>query len=242
MSESILRQNRRVWDEKPALRTIYTHYYTKVKKELVTGGTLEIGGGTGNFKAFAPDVLSTDIVATPWIDLVADAQALPFADGCFSNLVMLDVLHHIEQPMRFFLEAQRILRGGGHLVMIEPYIGWLSWPFYYWFHTEPVDMSYQFDGPLLVRPDRKPFDANQAIPTLIFMRQFKLFSKHFCDLSLIKADWFDLLAYPLSGGFRKWSLINANLASLLLRVESKVPKVLRRIVGFRLMVVLEKSK
>jgi len=215
MSKSILDRNRRTWEDKPVLRTIYASYYARLSEAIVAGKTLEIGGGTGNFKACSPDVLSTDIVSNPWLDLVADAQALPFEDQSFCNIVMVDVLHHIEQPIRFFTEAQRILRPGGRLVMIEPSISWLTWPFYHWLHPEPVDMSFRLEEPVAVNTQRVPFDANQAIPSLIFTRQLDTFSSLFPQLSLTKLDWFDLLAYPLSGGFRRWSLIGHRLASRL---------------------------
>ena len=73
------------------------------------GRTLEIGGGSGNLKAFAPDVVSTDVLAADWLDAACDAQRLPFADDSFDNIVMLDVLHHLQRPVRFFEAATRVL-------------------------------------------------------------------------------------------------------------------------------------
>ena len=54
---------------------------------------------------------------------------------------MVDVLHHIESPLRLFAEAARVLRPGGRLIACEPAITPLSGLFYRRFHDEPVDMS-----------------------------------------------------------------------------------------------------
>src|SRR4051812_32449670 len=135
----ILERERR-WQEKPALRQIYHHLYRRMQAACVPGPTLEIGGGSGIFKAFAPDTITTDVIPGPWLDLVADAQRLPFAGASFANLVMFDVLHHIESPRHFFTEAMRVLKGGGRLVMVEPAITPLSWPFYHFIHEEAVDL------------------------------------------------------------------------------------------------------
>ena len=132
---------REIWDRKPVLRAIYGDIYRRMLDAVMPGPILEIGGGSGNFKLFAPDVISSDILPAPWLDLVCDAQRLPFADASFANIVMVDVLHHIENPLRFFQEALRVLRPNGRLIFCEPAITPLSGVFYRLFHDEPVDMS-----------------------------------------------------------------------------------------------------
>ena len=80
------------------------------RRSAFEGTTLEIGGGIGQFKMRFPDVIATDIQSAPWLDLVTDAQNLPFAAGSIANIVMVDVLHHIEFPLLFLQEAERVLR------------------------------------------------------------------------------------------------------------------------------------
>ena len=161
---------REVWDRKPVLRAIYGDIYRRILHHVVPGPILEIGGGSGNFKDFAPDTVSTDILPAPWLDLVCDAQALPFADASFANIVMVDVLHHIENPVRFLTEAARVLRPGGRLVACEPAITPLSGIFYRRFHDEPVDMSVDPLKPVAALGPKDPYDSNQAIPTLMVGR------------------------------------------------------------------------
>src|SRR5262249_37304417 len=87
------------------------------------------------------DVISTDILWFPGIDIVADAQSLPIADGSFASIIMLDVLHHLEWPIEFLNEASRVLKPGGRVAMIEPAMTPLARRFHDRFHEEPVDIS-----------------------------------------------------------------------------------------------------
>ena len=48
------------------------------------------------------------------------------------------------------------------------------------------------------------------------------------------------LAYPLSGGFKDWSLLSAGSARWLLRIERALEPMFGRLFGFRMMIVIEK--
>lgn len=231
---------REVWRRKPALRAVYHDIYRRLAAACRPGRTLEVGGGSGNFKDFAPDVVATDVQAAPWLDLVCDAHALPFAAGAFDNIVAFDVLHHLHWPRHFISESQRILRPGGRLLMVEPAITPVSWVFYNYFHDEPVDLGAD---PLIEGPperERDPYDANQAIATLLFDRRRAAFEAAFPDIRVKTRQWFSLFAYPLTGGFRRWSLIPAALVGPLLRLEAVLAPALGRLMGFRLLLVLER--
>ncbi|MEZ5670248.1 MAG: class I SAM-dependent methyltransferase [Alphaproteobacteria bacterium] len=230
------------WLAKPVLRALYTDMYRRMAARLVPGPTLELGGGSGNFAAFAPDVVATDIVPAPWLAAVCDAQQLPFADASFANIVLFDVLHHIERPLRFLREAARVLRPGGRIVLCEPAMTPLSRPFYTHLHPEPVDMAADplADGP--PTPGRDPFDANQAIPTLLFRRPAGRagLAAAVPALALAECRLLSLWAYPLSGGFRRWSLVPAALVPALLRLEGLLLPLLGPLQAFRLLAVVEK--
>ena len=245
MTDVILEEHRQLWERKPALRAVYTDCYRRMVAACRPGRTLELGGGPGNFKGFAGaaqfDVVSTDIVWTPWLDAVCDGHYLPFADASFDNIVMFDVLHHLARPRLFFNEAQRILRPGGRVVMVEPAITAASRLFYTYLHPEPVVMS---EDPLQVgppEPGRDPFDSNQAIPTLLFARQSARFEQTFPGLRVRALRHFSFLAYPLSGGFRPWSLLPGRLVEPLLRAERAIERLLGRLLGFRMIAVVERT-
>jgi SAM-dependent methyltransferase len=220
---------------------VYNDFYDRIVSECLPGLTIEIGGGIGNLKRRLPRVIATDIQFGPWLDCVADAQHLPFPDGLAKNIVMVDVLHHIEFPVRFFREAVRVLRPGGRIVMIEPAITWGSTLFYRLLHHEPVRMSADplIDG--TCDPGRDPYDSNQAIPTMIATRDRQRFERLFPNLKISRVVWFSFATYPLSGGFKRWSLIPQRLTPYALRFESTIERALGRFGAFRMMLTVEKT-
>ena len=232
---------RAIWQDKPVLRAVYEDYYARMAGACRPGRTLEVGGGAGNMKAFLPDVVSTDILTVSWLDAAADAEALPFGPESFSNIVMLDVLHHIPSPCRFFAEASRVLRPGGRIVMIEPAMSPVGRFFFTHLHPEPVDLTKDPFAATTLPGTRRvnPYEGNQAIPHLLFKRHRKRFEAEFPRLRMVACEEVSLFAYPLSGGFRSWSLIPAGLVAPLLRLEAALSSVLAPLMAFRLFVVLE---
>jgi SAM-dependent methyltransferase len=236
------REYRAIWEQKGALREVYADIYRRILKAVVGGSILEIGGGSGNFKAYAPSTTSSDILYAPWLDLVCDAQRLPFATESFANVIMIDVLHHIEYPVRALAEILRVLQPGGRLIFCEPAITPLSGIFYRLFHHEPVDMSAAplRDGPISV--DKNPFHSNQAIPTLLVGTYRQALATKLPTLELQDLDYFSFLAYPLSGGFRSWSALTPSIAAWLLRAEWRLRRILGPVAAFRLLAAYRKTQ
>jgi SAM-dependent methyltransferase len=237
----LLNEYRCAWDNKPLLRRVYNDIYDRIAALRVDGLTLEIGGGIGQFKNRFPDVISTDIQSAPWLDVVADAQKLPFADNSISNIVMVDVLHHVEFPLLFLRDAARVLRPGGRCVMVEPAITWGSTLFYRFFHPEPVRMSVDPLQEGAPAAGRDPYESNQAIPTLLAGRERGRLAQLIPSLSIVRTDWFSLVTYPISGGFRPWSLLPDRIGRYVLAMEKKLEPLLGRFLAFRLLTVLEKK-
>lgn len=240
MSDVVLRRHRDVWQRKPALRRLYADWYRDIVAWLAPGRTVEIGGGTGNLKEWAAGICCTDIVPLPWLDLVADAQRLPFPGASLGNLVLFDTLHHIENVSLFFDEALRTLKAGGRIVIMDPYISWASWPVYRFLHPEPVDLA---QDPLTLRApraDRQPFDSNQAVATILFEKEWARFHARYPGLALRQLKRIAYFAYPLSGGFDHPSLIPMWMINPMLGLERKLPW-LGRLLAFRLFVVLERQ-
>lgn len=230
-----------VWERKPVLRAVYTDFYDRLAPECRPGTTIEIGGGIGNLKQRLGEVIATDIQFAPWLDCVADAQRLPFAANAAANIVMVDVLHHLEFPAVFFREAARVLRPGGRVLMVEPAITLGSTLFYRLFHHEPVRTSADALADGTPDPDRDPYDSNQAIPTILATRDRARFHARFPELRIMQTEWFALAAYPLSGGFQPWSLVSAGAARRLMRFERAIEPLVGRLAAFRVMIVIEKQ-
>jgi SAM-dependent methyltransferase len=183
----------------------------------------------------------SDIVSTPFVHFVCDAIRLPLADAAVDNLFMVDVLHHIARPAALFTEIVRVLRPGGRLVMVEPYISPLSGLAFRLAHPEPVVMSVdplpEEDKPVF--EGSGPFASNQAIPTLIFFRHENRFQERFPQLRIRRRQLDSTIAYPLSGGFSGPCLAPRFAWPIVWTAEALCTP-LRRLMAFRLFVTLER--
>lgn len=229
------------WNKKPVLRSIYNDLYQKIEDATSDGDTLEIGGGIGNLNICSGRLIRTDIQFSSEVDVVADAQSLPFGNETFSNIVLFDVLHHLQCPLLFFAEAQRVLKPGGRVIMVEPGITPISKILYKIGHEEPVEMGWDMKDPCKIDAGKDPYESNQAIPTILFKRDPELFLATVKGFKINSSDWLSLFAYPLSGGFKTWSLFPYKWVKTILKIEEKLLPFLGSIMAFRLMVVLEKK-
>ncbi len=236
-----LEDYQRRWEEKPALRAVYADLHRRMSAASAPGPGLEIGGGIGNFAAEHGDLVRMDIQRSPGVQIAADAHRLPFAAASFDNLYLFDVLHHLQCPLLFFAEAERVLRSGGRLIMVEPGITRLSGLLYGMGHEEPVDFSWSPSADCVLDPAKDPYTSNQAIPTILFKRSTQWLAASRSSLRVVDAHWLSLFVYPLTGGFKAWSLMPASWVKPLLRVEEMLLPLLGRWMAFRLLVVLEKT-
>jgi SAM-dependent methyltransferase len=233
-------KNQKIWNSKKVLRVIYQDFYSIINNQCIDGNILEIGGGMGNFNIEGRTIIKTDVEHSNAINFVSDAHSLPFQDSKFKNIVLIDVLHHLDCPINFLKEASRVLTPNGRLIMIEPGITPVSWLLYKFGHEEDVDMKWSPKKNCIPNPKKNPYDSNQAIPTLIFNKYNSILDS--LNFSLIFKKWLSLFAYPMSGGFKKWTLIPSSLASLLLKIENKLLPLLGPVMAFRMIVVLENKK
>ncbi|MFO0874323.1 MAG: methyltransferase domain-containing protein [Phycisphaerales bacterium] len=211
---------------KPFLRKIYEEWYRLIAERVpkpVTGGSvdtattvagttaasgrddedtmadaaLELGSGAGFLDEFVPRLVTSDVFAVPGVARVIDARELPFRDASLRAIAMTNVFHHIPQVERFLDEAQRCLRPGGRLVMIEPWVTWWSRVVYTRLHHEPFDpaapdWSFPATGPLS--------GANGALPWIVFSRDRDRLSRGFPRLRVLEARPIMPLRYLVSGG------------------------------------------
>ncbi len=254
--QAIIDQRAEAWKSRPLLRDVYYEYFNRMRKHFAPGPSvtkpygaiIEVGGGSGHFRSFYPDMIVTDILPTPHINLAADAMQLPFRDQSINNIVMQDVLHHIPLPLRFFSEAQRVLQSGGRVIMTEPFISPVSGLCYRLSHPEPVNM----DAPLF-KSQSNPisedpvavigsgaFASNQAIPTLLFFRYQRLFERRFPHLTVVHREVHSTMVYPLSGGFSKPVLL-PRFAAPAAKMLERMLSPLARWMAFRTLIVVEKS-
>jgi len=241
MSYEILKRHREIWQKKKVLRDIYHDWYRLIIENMADNRpVLEIGSGGGNFKGFFPDVISSDFIFCEWIDLNLDAHVLPFRQNSLGNIIFIDVLHHLANPVLFLSEAQKVLQNNGRLIMLEPYISPFSYIIYNYFHQEDVDFKIDvWNRRIASNNKKKAFDGNSAIPTMMFSKEIKKFKKEFPNLKVIKKELLTFILYPLSGGFDRKSFVQAGMMKYI-GFGEKILKPFGRFFALRTFIALEK--
>jgi SAM-dependent methyltransferase len=115
------------------LSMMYTRY--RFAADLAQGGAvLEVGSGAGLGLQYLGDhtgwVVGADYTLTllqqarahlPNVPLArADAHALPFADRSFDLVLMLEMIYYVADAPRAFIEARRVLKPGGRILLTTP--------------------------------------------------------------------------------------------------------------------------
>jgi len=186
---------------KKCLRDIYVETYTEMfalrERLLVKGGkVLELGSGGGFIKDIFPETITSDIKPLPHVDIVINAEVLPFEDHSLDAIMLVHVLHHISDVTKFFDEAQRVLKPGGGIICVEPYWSPLAKWIYKNVHPEPFD-EHATDW--LVHGNT-PTSSNQAMSYLLLVRDNKKFREMYPGLTLVYQKRFGFLRYMMTGG------------------------------------------
>ena len=189
----------RIIRKKKFLKRLYIEWYKKLASETIDipqGKMIEIGSGAGFIKEVIPQVITSDILDLPDLDLITSAETLPFQNSSISAIYMIDTLHHIPKPYFFLKEATRVLKPGGKIVMIEPANSFWGRFIYRNFHHEPFEPNAGWEIPL-----KGPLSgANGALPWIIFERDRVKFEQKFSHLKIHKIKYHTPLRYLLSGG------------------------------------------
>ncbi|MGE4232825.1 MAG: class I SAM-dependent methyltransferase [Bacteriovoracia bacterium] len=192
---------------KPFLKRFYEEVYDRYKRcidQTTDGGiVLELGSGAGFAKSCIPEIITTDVLSYDGIDKVVDATKMPFQDESVRSIVMMNVFHHIPDVEAFLKEAQRVLKKGGRIFILDQNLGWISKPILKYAHHEPFndqveDWKFETTGPLS--------GANGALAWVVFFRDELKFKQKFPMLSVTKKLPHSPFRYWVSGGLKDWTL------------------------------------
>ncbi len=209
---------RAIVTSKPFLRAIYEDWYRAIIERIPAGEgyVLEVGSGGGFLEQFWPGLITSEVFECSAVQLVADAQQLPFPSASLRAIVMTNVLHHIPNPALFFREAVRCLRPGGIVAMVEPWVSTWSRLIYKHLHHEQFEPRVQswelsFSDPLS--------DANGALPWVVFERDRSRFECDFPELQIETVRPMMPFRYLVSGGISMRTLMPNFTTSLWRSIE-----------------------
>ncbi len=195
--------HRRILESKPLLRRQYMKWYREClvafeETRHLTGPLVEVGSGGGFLDRVIPNLLKTDVASNPFVDRVMDATKLDFSDNEVRAIFLISVLHHIPKPGEFLREAQRCLKVGGRLVMVEPHNSFIQR-----FLCKYLDHYEYFDD--TIREWENVFSgrmthANLALPWVIFVRDEDRFHREFPQLRIKRIKYTTFLSLVITGG------------------------------------------
>jgi len=96
---------------------------------------LYLGGAGRNVDGY----VNVDLVAVPGVDVVANAEQLPFRAETFERVECDAVLEHVEAPYKVMEEIERVLKSPGYAHLVTP--------FCHPYHAYPADFRrFTLDG------------------------------------------------------------------------------------------------
>jgi SAM-dependent methyltransferase len=242
-----LAEHRRIWEDKPILSRVYAVWFDALLESLPPRPrVVEVGAGPGFLSGHARRRLpglawvATDVLETPWNDVVADGLRLPFGPRTFDAVVGLDLVHHLARPAAFFTEAARVLRPGGRIAVIEPWVSVLSYPVYRWLHQEGCTLGIDPWDPFghEATDGKDPFEGDAAVLWRLVRATpaARWLELGFAPPRVTRLNGF---AYLMSLGFRKTSLLPGPLAGVLVGADRALAP-LAPYAGMRALAVWEK--
>ena len=224
-SDDLIAVHRRILEEKPMLNEVFREIYDLCRdadeRRLEGDGLrIELGSGSSLFKAYYPDVITSDVKSAPHLDRVLDAQAMDLPESSVRAFYGIHCFHHLPEPGRFFAELGRVLQPGGGCVLVEPYYGPLAGFFYRRvFDTEHFD-PHQEGWNLDPAKVGSMSNANQALSYIVFKRDLERFEREFPNLKIVERRRLHNYArYLLSGGLNFKQLVPDVLAPIIRGTE-----------------------
>ena len=236
-------KNRKIYQNKDLIKIIYNNYYKNIKKYIYLSDKkkiLELGSGGGNIKKVIKECITSDQFKNKNIDRIENIYKINFKKNSISNIILIDVFHHLQFPSLALKEIHKVLIKNGRIIMVEPAMGLIPRIVYKIFHYEPNGFNLRIKWNNIPKkiPLSNQYFAAQSIPwRAFFLKELNLKSKY--SIKLIKP--FSDFAFLLSGGYSYKALYPKILYSLINLIDKILTYVSIRIFSARMLIVLEKN-
>ena len=236
-------ENRKTYQNKDLIKIIYNNYYKKIKENIYTSNKkkiLELGSGGGNIKKIIQNCITSDQFKNENIDRIENIYKINFKKNSVSNIILIDVFHHLQFPNLALKEIHRVLIKNGRIIMIEPAMGFIPRIIFKIFHYEPNGFNLKINWNHIPKkiPYLNQYFAAQSLPwRAFFLKELNLRSKY--KIKLIKP--FSDFAFLLSGGYSYKAFYPKFLYSLIKLIDKILTSISIRIFSARMLIVLEKN-
>jgi SAM-dependent methyltransferase len=216
---------------KPCLEAFYADAFRRFESVLhsrkLSETIIELGSGSRLIKDYIPYAKATDLGGQDELDLCLDGTRIDLESESVDAFFAMNVLHHIQDKVKFFNEVSRCLKPGGLIFIRDQHIGLISGFILKYLHHEHFDEKKD-----IWKIESEDLTENGASTHIIFNDERKIFEKNWKELEIISIERVSGLYYWLSGGLKKWSLIPAFLISPLLSIDSKLARIFPSLCSF----------
>ena len=236
-------KNRKTYQNKDLIKIIYNDYYKNIKKNIYKSNIkkiLELGSGGGNIKKIIPKCITSDQFKNNNIDRIENIYKINFKKNSISNIILIDVFHHLQFPSLALKEIHRVLIKKGRIIMMEPAMGLIPRFVYKIFHYEPNGFNLKINWNHIPKkiPSSNQYFAAQSLPwRAFFLKELNLKSKY--KIKLIKP--FCDFTFLLSGGYSYKALYPKFLYSFIKLIDKIFTNISIKIFSARMLIVLEKN-
>ena len=236
-------ENRKTYQNKDLIKIIYNNYYKKIKENIYLSDKkkiLELGSGGGNIKKIIQNCITSDQFKNENIDRIENIYKINFKKNSVSNIILIDVFHHLQFPNLALKEIHRVLIKNGRIIMIEPAMGFIPRIIFKIFHYEPNGFNLKINWNHIPKkiPYLNQYFAAQSLPwRAFFLKELNLRSKY--KIKLIKP--FSDFAFLLSGGYSYKAFYPKFLYSLIKLIDKILTSISIKIFSARMLIVLEKN-
>lgn len=236
-------KNRETYKKKTLIKLIYKDYYKNINQFIYKNKNqkiLELGSGGGNIKRVIKNCITSDQFRNKNVDRIENIYKINFKNFSLSNVILIDVFHHLEFPSLALKEIHRVLIKNGRIIMIEPAMGLIPRIVYKIFHYEPNGFNFKINWNNIPKkiPCSKQYFAAQSMPwRAFFLKELNLKSKY--KIKLIKP--FSDFAFLLSGGYSYKALYPKFLYPFIKLIDKMLTCISIKIFSARMLIVLEKN-
>ena len=199
-----------------------------------------MGSGGGNIKKVIKECVTSDQFKNKNIDRIENIYKINFKKNSISNIILIDVFHHVQFPNLALKEIHRVLIKNGRIIMMEPAMGLIPRIIYKIFHYEPNGFNLKINWsniPKKIPPSTQYFAAQSMPWRAFFLKELNLKSKY--KIKSIRP--FSDFAFLLSGGYSYKALYPKFLYSFIKLIDKMLTCISIKIFSARMLIVLEKN-
>ncbi len=148
----------------------------KAPKRITAADAIILHLGSGNVPSEDPRVISLDVLPCANVDLVAEAEELPFQDNSLDHVESGAVFEHLHDPWKAIAEIKRVLKPGGTFRIDTAFMqGYHGFPGHYYNMTPQAVETHlvgDFNLARFFRPEQRdaPYDHRNDHIALSWLR------------------------------------------------------------------------